>query len=145
MRNFGMVVKMMIMALAMGALFCSCNAAGGSDYYDDNSSKVSGTNLYGNGETQAVSISIKIPTVNVSISGEEKAFQHPTETVAITAEATEGAILSWYVNGQLQEGETGTTYQLSLQVPGLYDVTCIAVSADGKIADYDSLLVTVNP
>ena len=34
MKDFRLLIKMMVMALVMGALFCSCNAAGGSDSYE---------------------------------------------------------------------------------------------------------------
>lgn len=98
MKNFGMMVKMMVMALAMGALFCSCNSAGGYDAYEAQESR-----------------------------------------------ASEGAQFIWYVNGMFQEGETESVYELSCAYPGVYDVTCIAYSADGALVKSASMAVTVYP
>ncbi len=115
MKNFRLMVKMMVMALAIGALFCSCNAAGGSDCYDAQSSRVSTTGMNGNGTaaSRPASFSIIIPEINVSVSGADRVKQSASETTVITAEATEGASFMWYVNGILQDGENGTTYELT--------------------------------
>ena len=146
MKNFGLMVKMMVMVLAMGALFCSCNAAGGSDYYEAPASKITNADANGSdGPSRPVSFSIVIPEINVSVSGADVAKQSATETATITASATEGAQFMWYVNGMLQEGENGSTFELSLAHPGIYDVTCIAYSADGTLAKSASKVVTVNP
>ena len=147
MRNFKLTVKMMVMAIVMGALFCSCNMAGGSEF-GESSSKVSEIGTNGNGSeshTASVAFSIIIPEINVSISGADKVTQSKAETTTITAEATEGAVFMWYVNGMLQSGETETTYDLSRVHPGVYEVTCIAVSADGTLAKSASKVVTVTP
>ena len=62
MRNFRQVVKMMVMAIAMGALFCSCNMVGGSEYYDAASPKASGiSGSVANGPSQTPAFSIKLP------------------------------------------------------------------------------------
>ena len=148
MKNFRLVVKMMVMALAMGALFCSCNAAGGSDCYDAQASRVSTTDINGNGlegRNLPAPFTIIIPEINVSVSGADKVVQSASETTTITAEATEGAKFMWYVNGMLQDGENGTTYELSRVYPGVYDVTCIAFSADGTLVKSASKVVTVSP
>lgn len=148
MTNFKMTVKMMVMALVMGALFCSCNVAGGSGSYDAQASKMSKTDIAGAGNgapARPVSFSIVIPEVRVTLEGADEAKQGETMTTAITAVATEGARLMWYVNGMLQEGETGSVYELSCAYPGMYDVTCIAVSADGTLAKSASMCVTVTP
>ena len=147
MRNFKMMVKMMVMAVVFGALFCSCNVAGGSDYSDAASSRASLNGINGgtvNGQGRNVSFSIKLPSVEVSVSGADAAKQSASATTAITAEATEGALLSWYVNG-METGETGSVFQLSCSVPGVYDVTCIAVSADRTLCKSASKCVTVYP
>ena len=148
MTNFRLMVKMMVMALAMGAIFCSCNAAGGSDCYDAQPSRVSTSDVSGNGlegPKLPAPFSIIIPEVNVSVSGADSVMQSAAETTTITAEATEGAKLTWYVNGMFQSGETGAAFELSRAYPGVYDVTCIAVSADGTLADSASKVVTVIP
>jgi hypothetical protein len=44
-----------------------------------------------------------------------------------------------------QEGETESTYELSCAYPGVYDVTCIAYSADGALVKSASMAVTVYP
>ena len=68
-----------------------------------------------------------------------------TETATITAEASEGAALAWYVNGMFQTAETGSTFQMSCGIPGVYDVTCVAVSADGTMAKSATKSVIVRP
>ena len=148
MRNFKLAVKMMIMAIAMGTLFCSCNMAGGSDSYESSSSKSSGNGTYEAGSEragQAVAFSIIIPEINVSVTGADKVTQNIAGTTAITAEATDGATFMWYVNGMLQSGEKESTYELSCAHPGVYEVTCIAISADGTLAKSASKLVAVTP
>ena len=148
MKNFGMMVKMMVMALAMGALFCSCNSAGGYDAYEAQESKASNIELGGSGTVasrQAGPFTIIIPEISVSVSGADEAVQSETGTTAITAEASEGAQFIWYVNGMFQEGETESTYELSCAYPGVYDVTCIAYSADGALVKSASMAVTVYP
>ena len=148
MKNFGMMVKMMVMALAMGALFCSCNSAGTYDGYEAQESKSSNIEISGSGTVasrQAGPFTIIIPEINVSVSGADEARQSETGTTAITAEATEGAQFIWYVNGMFQEGETESTYELSCAYPGVYDVTCIAYSADGALVKSASMAVTVYP
>ena len=142
MRNFRLAIKMMVMALAMGALFCSCNAAGGSDCYDASASKAINTEMNSNGPVQA-GFSIVIPEVSVSISGADKVVRN--EVATITADATEGATITWYVNGELQKGEAGTTYELISAYPGIYEVACIAASADGLMVGYDTMTITVTP
>ena len=87
--------------------------------------------------------SIIIPEINVSVSGADRAQQSETGTTAITAEATEGARLMWYVNGMFQEGQTGSVFELSCAYPGAYDVTCVAVSEDGTLAKSASMCVVV--
>ena len=148
MRNFGLMVKMMVMALAMGALFCSCNSAGGYDAYEAQESKASNIEVSGSGAVasrQAGPFTIIIPEINVSVSGADVVKQSATGTTTITAEATEGAQFIWYVNGMFQEGETESTYELSCAYPGVYDVTCIAYSADGALVKSASMAVTVYP
>jgi len=148
MKNFGMMVKMMVMALAMGALFCSCNSAGGYDAYEAQESKASNIEVSGSGTVaarQAGPFTIIIPEISVSVSGADEAVQSETGTTAITAEASEGAQFIWYVNGMFQEGETESTYELSCAYPGVYDVTCIAYSADGALVKSASMAVTVYP
>ena len=143
MRNFGMMVKMMVMAVLLCALFCSCNVAGGSDYSSPSAareSSVSTTDV--DGPAMAVTFGIKLPSVDVSISGDDMVKQDATAT--FTADATEGASLAWYLNG-METGETGSVYQFSCAYPGMYDVTCIAVSADGKMAKSASRCITVLP
>ena len=143
MKNFGLMVKMMVMAIAMGALFCSCNVAGGSDYYGSaavRESTISATDVEGPG--QSVTFSLKFATVDVSIIGEE--IVKVDETAIFTAEATEGAVLSWYLNGR-ETAETGAVYEFSCSYPGLYDLTCIAISADGKMCSSASKYITVLP
>ena len=146
MRNFGRTIKMMIMALAMGALFCSCNAAGGSDYCDSPSSVAASQNADAV-ESAAVKAGFKIviPRVSVEISGPEVVSRNAAEAATFTADATEGAVFAWYVNGMLQSGENGSTYELSCAYPGVYEVACIAMSANGAAADSASMYVTVNP
>ena len=147
MRNFRQMVKMMVMALVMAAAFCSCSVAGGSDYYDTtSSSRASGVSeSTTNGPSVNVGFAIKLPSVSVSISGDEEVRMSETETAVITAEASEGASLAWYVNGMFQTAETGTTFQMSCAYPGVYDVTCVAVNADGTMAKSASMAVTVRP
>ena len=146
MRNFRQVVKMMVMAIAMGALFCSCNMVGGSEYYDAAFPKASGiSGSVANGPSQTPAFSIKLPSVKVSLSGDDYVFQSETETAVITAEASEGAVLSWYVNGMEQAGQSGTTFELNCAFPGVYDVTCIAISADGKLCRSASTHINVYP
>jgi len=146
MRNFGMVIKMMVMALAMGALFCSCNAAGGSDYYEAPASMEASQNADAiDGAAVKAGFKIVIPRVSVEISGPESVAMDKAETATFTADATEGAVFAWYVNGILQAGENGSTYGLSCAYPGVYEVACIAMSADGSSADSASMYVTVNP
>ena len=148
MRNFRQTVKMMVMALAMGALFCSCNVVGGAGGYEGEASKVSKADINGNGSvapSKPVSFSIIIPEINVAVEGADKVAQSKTGTTAITATATEGAKIMWYVNGMFQDGETDSVYELSCAYPGVYDVTCIAVSADGTLAKSASKCVTVTP
>ena len=146
MRNFRLTVKMMVMALVMAAAFCSCSVAGGSDYCDPASSKASGVSeSTTNGPSVNVGFSIKLPSVSVSVSGPDVAKMSMTETVAITAEASEGAALAWYVNGMFQTAETGSTFQMSCGIPGVYDVTCVAVSADGTMAKSATKSVIVRP
>ena len=147
MRSFKLMVNMMIMSLAMGALFCSCNTAG-SDFYDSQASRASNAETNGNGSditSKPVSFSIIIPEINVSVSGADKVKQSAAETTTITAEATDGAKFMWYVNGMLQCGETGSTYRLSRVYPGVYEVTCIAYSEDGTLAKSASKVVIVTP
>ncbi|MBR4683681.1 MAG: hypothetical protein IKO95_03550, partial [Spirochaetia bacterium] len=88
---------------------------------------------------------IIIPEINVSVSGADEALQSETGTTTITASASEGAQFIWYVNGMFQEGETESTYELSCAYPGVYDVTCIAYSADGALVKSASMAVTVYP
>ena len=141
MRNFGLMVKMMVMALVFGALFCSCNVAGGSDSYDSAASRASSLSA-SNAEGQPVSVTLKLPSVKVSITGPE--MVEINETAIFTAKASEGAILSWYVNGT-ETGETGTTCELNLSQPGLYDITCVAISADYTMCKSASTYIVVNP
>ena len=146
MRNFGLAIKMMVMTLAMGALFCSCNAAGGSDYYEASVYKDASLNA---GDIDSINIkaglTIKIPKVSVEVSGAEEVSRSESETTTITAEATEGAVFAWYVNGMFQPGEKGSTFELSCAYPGVYEVACIAMSANGSAADSASMCVVVNP
>ena len=145
MRNFRLMVKMMVMALVFGAIFCSCNVAGGSDSYDSTASRASSlpaSNAEGQG--QPVAVTVRLPSVKVSITGPEMVEMHKTETATFTAKASEGAILSWYING-VETGETGTTYKLSLAQPGVYDITCVAISADYTMCKSASTYVVVNP
>ena len=145
MRNFGRTLKMMVMALAMGALFCSCNAAGGSDYCDASASMEASQNAdVVEGAAVKAGFKIVIPRVSVEISGPE-AVSRNAEAAIFTADATEGAVFAWYVNGMLQSGENGSTYELSCAYPGAYEVACIAMSADGSAADSASMRVIVNP
>ena len=148
MKNFRLAVKMMVMALAMGALFCSCSVAGGFDYYETSESQASSTSINGGlseNTSQSGKIGIVISSVSVSVSGPDEVAQSETETATFTAEATEGATLTWYVNGKLQSGETGSTFELSCAEARVYDVTCMALSADGKVIKSDSKMVVVNP
>ncbi len=147
MRNFRMTVKMMVMALVMAAAFCSCNAAGGTDFYEAQSSRVSNAEIIGDGPVtkNPVGFSIIIPEINVSVEGADQAKMSADGTTAITATATEGATFMWYVNGRCQNGQTGPAYELSCAYPGVYEVTCIAVSADGTLAKSASKRVTVLP
>ena len=146
MRNFGRTIKMMVMALAMGALFCSCNAAGGSDYYDASASMEASQNAdVVEGAAVKAGFKIVIPRVSVEISGPEAVARNAAEPATFTADATEGAVFAWYVNGMLQSGENGATYELSCAYPGAYEVACIAMSADGSAADSASMRVIVNP
>ena len=147
MKNFRLMVKMMVMALAMGALFCSCNSAGTYDGYEAQESKSSNIEISENGTVasrQAGPFTI-IPEINVSVSGADVVKQSATGTTTITAEATEGVQFIWYVNGMFQDGETGATCEQSCAYPGVYDVTCIAYSADGSLMKSASMAVTVNP
>jgi hypothetical protein len=147
MKNFRLVVKMMVMALAVAALFCSCNSAGAYEYSDAQESKSSNI-VNGNGAAAPnlpSSFAIIIPEINVSVSGAELVKQSSSETTTVTAEATDGAQFIWYVNGMFQEGETGSTYELSRAYPGAYDVTCVAYSGDGALVKSASMLVTVTP
>lgn len=146
MKNFRLAVKMMVMALAMAACFCSCSVAGGFDYYETSESQASSTSINGGlseNTSQSGKIGIVISSVSVSVSGPEEVVQN--ETATFTAEATEGATLTWYVNGMLQSGETGSTFELSCAEARVYDVTCMALSADGKVIKSDSKMVVVNP
>ena len=146
MKKFSQVIKMLVMALVVGFVFCSCNVAGGSGAYDAQSSNASKTGITGNDSgapDRPVSFSIIIPEINVSVSGADRAQQSETGTTAITAEATEGARLMWYVNGMFQEGQTGSVFELSCAYPGAYDVTCVAVSEDGTLAKSASMCVVV--
>ena len=148
MKKLSQVIKMLVMALVVGFVFCSCNVAGGSGSYDAQSSNASKTGITGNDSgapDRPVSFSIIIPEINVSVSGADRAQQSETGTTAITAEATEGARLMWYVNGMFQDGETESVYELSCAYPGVYDVTCIAYSADGALVKSASKVVTVYP
>ena len=146
MRNFGKTIKMIILALAMGAIFCSCNAAGGSDYCDDSTSKEAFHNSdVAEGAAVKAGFSIVIPRVSVEISGPETVARNAAEPATFTADATEGSVFAWYVNGMLQSGENSSTYEFSCAYPGVYEVACIAMSANGAAADSASMCVTVNP
>ena len=81
-----MMVKMMVMALAMGALFCSCNSAGGYDAYEAQESKASNIELGGSSTvapSQRGPFTIIIPEISVSVSGADEAVQSETGTTAI--------------------------------------------------------------
>ena len=146
MKKLSQVIKMLVVALAMGIVFCSCNVAGGSGAYDAQSSNASKSGITGNDSgapAKPVSFSIIIPEINVSVSGADRARQSDSGTTAITAEATEGARLMWYVNGMFQEDQTGPVFELSCAYPGAYDVTCVAVSEDGTLAKSASMCVVV--
>ena len=86
-----------------------------------------------------------MPTITLSLSGSETAAKHPTETATITATASAGATFTWYVNGTLQGGQTGSTYALSRAVAGRFVVTCVATSSDGKLSKHASHIIRVLP
>ena len=112
MRNFKMTVKMMVMALVMGALFCSCNVAGGSGSYDAQASKVSKTDIAGAGNgapARPVSFSIVIPEVRVTLEGADEAKQGETMTAVIVSPCLASSAPSrvTLTSGMTMEKETG--------------------------------------
>ena len=97
------------------------------------------------GEYQIATLLLVMPTITLSLSGSETAAKHPTETATITATASAGATFTWYVNGTLQGGQTGSTYALSRAVAGRFVVTCVATSSDGKLSKHASHIIRVLP
>ena len=97
------------------------------------------------GEYQLATLLLNMPTITLSVTGVASIAKHATETTTITATATAGATLKWYVNGVLQVGETSATFNFSRAAVGRFVITCVATSSDGRISKHASHIIRILP
>ena len=150
MRNFGMMVKMMVAAVMMSAFFCSCNVAGGAAYdsYSEAKSTSYSAENSGRSANGQGGFKIVIPHFEISAHVEgDRSEARCGEALQMSCAAEEGSkeigFCEWYVNGI--RVATGTSFAFSQDRPGLYNVSCIAVddADDPKYADSVQLTIKV--
>ena len=94
------------------------------------------------GQYQLATIIINMPSVSVTLAGNDSAAYAAEGSVSIIATPSAGATLAWYVNGALQPGD-GTTFLLPRQTRGRFEVVCKATKND--LIGYASKIVTITP
>ena len=97
------------------------------------------------GQYQLATIIITMPAVSVTLAGaaSESAAYAAEGSVTVAATATDGATLAWYVNGLLQNGQTGAQFNLPRNVRGRFEVVCKA--SKGGLFNYAKKIVTITP
>ena len=151
MRNFGIMVKMMVVAVMMSAFFCSCSVAGGASY--DSYSEAKATSVetdYSNAGLAGQGSGLKIHVKNIAIEVQTEDNRTEVscgETLQINCFEAEGSdtigLCEWYVSGV--KVATGTRFEFAQDRAGVYNVSCIAVddANNPKLADCVQLSITV--
>ena len=112
MKKVRLTAIMMVMALAMGALFCSCNAAGGSDYYETPAQ----ASIQASEPQTAVPVEYNGPKAKAVCSGSRLTFYYDTEDH--TGEGTVYEVNSDGYNSQ------GTPWMNSGFIMATFDASC---------------------
>ena len=133
MKNLGTVVKMIVAAVMMSAFFCSCNVSGGLSYdsYSDNrtySSTVNSNDITSNPQSVDFKINIKKFEISAQTEGNRNEVSRG-EALQINCMAEDGSEAigqcDWYVGGI--KVASGEDFSFCQHVPGIYNVSCIAV------------------
>jgi hypothetical protein len=149
MKNFGIMVKMMVVAVMMSAFFCSCSVASGASY--DSYSEAKATSVetdYSGLAGQGSGLNIHVANIAIEVQTEDNRTEVSCgETLQINCFEAEGSdtigLCEWYVTG-VKVAE-GTSFEFAQDRAGVYNVSCIAVddANNPKLADCVQLSITV--